>query len=183
MTDGPDLGPLLATLDGHGVDYIVVGSVAVAAHGAPDVEPGDLDIVPATDAANLERLAAALLAIGAEVRPETGEWVTDALGEREWIEDGRERPIRELDPADPTSFDHSFTTRHGRLDVAPEVAGAYADLRPRATRRSLAGHEPLVAAPADLLATLTRPRRAKDAACVRHLRSIVAGTEASQAER
>ena len=172
MSAGLDLTALLAVLERDDVRYIVVGSVAAAAHGAPGVEPGDLDIVPAIDSANLGRLAAAIESMGAQRQPEFGEWVLDETGEREWVEDGRERPIRPLDPADPSSFDHSFSTPHGRLDVVPEAAGSYADLRERAIRRPLAGQRPLVAAAPDLLAMLTRPRRAKDVPRVRYLRSI-----------
>ena len=59
---------------------------------------------------------------------------------------------RPLDPTDAESFDHSFTTRLGRLDVVPRIAGAYglpyhrlpgpgtdaAVLRLRGTRKAIA---------------------------------------------
>ncbi|MGH2401662.1 MAG: VOC family protein [Candidatus Limnocylindria bacterium] len=172
MSDGPDVAALLTALDRHGVAYIVGGSVAAMAHGAPDVDPGDLDVIPATDAANLGRVAAALAVLGAEAPTEMGEWRTDEAGEFEWVADGIERPPRPLDVNDPETFDHSFVTQHGRLDVVPRIAGAYAELRGRASRLTVAGQEAWVAHPVDVLAGMTGPRRAKDGPRVRHLRSL-----------
>ncbi len=172
MTEELDLGALISALDHHHVAFVVGGSVAAMAHGAPDVTPADLDVIPATDHDNLVRLTAALSSLGAEVPTETGEWQTDAAGEHVWFRDGVARPPRPLDPHDPTTFDHSFTTAHGRLDVVPHIAGLHADLRPRASRRTLAGHEAWVAHPVDILAGMTGPRRDKDGPRVRHLRGI-----------
>jgi catechol 2,3-dioxygenase-like lactoylglutathione lyase family enzyme len=174
VTDEPDLVALLGALDDHGVAYVVAGSVAAMAHGAPDVRPADLDVVPATDSGNLERLAAVLHAIGAEAGPEFGEWQADAAGEREWVQDGRLRPARPLDPLDPPTFDHWFETPHGRMDIVPDAAGPYDRLRSRAVRLRVAGAERWVACAPDLLAGMTRPRRPKDGPRVRHLRSLTA---------
>ena len=172
MSDGPDVARLLRVLDEHSVAFVVGGSVAALAHGAPDVEPGDLDVIPATDADNLRRLASALAALEVEVPAETGEWQTDAAGEFTWVKDGIERPPRPLDSGDPATFDHSFATPHGRLDVVPAIAGSYAALRPRAMRLPVAGGQAWVAHPADVLAGMTGPRRPKDGPRVRHLRSL-----------
>ncbi len=172
MSEELDLGALISALDDHDVAFVVGGSVAAMAHGAPDVTPADLDVIPAIDPGNLVRLSAALSWLGAEVPTETGEWQTDDAGEHAWVRDGVARPPRPLDPHDPTTFDHSFTTAHGRLDVVPFIAGPHADLRPRASRRILAGHETWVAHPVDILAGMTGPRRPKDGPRVRHLRSL-----------
>ena len=170
MTDGPRLGALLDVLDRHGVAFVIGGSVGALAHGAPNVEPGDLDVIPATDVENLRRLGAALGEVEAMPAPVTGSWVTDEDGQHRWVEDGVERPAAALDPANPETFDHSFTTSFGRLDVVPRIAGGHDDLRRRATRLSVDGREAWVAAPVDLLAGMTAPRRPKDVARVRHLR-------------
>jgi hypothetical protein len=167
-----DVDALLASIDRHMVAYVVTGSIAAAAHGAPDVQPGDLDIVPATDAPNLDRLGRALQEIGGHASPEPGHWARDELDEWAWVTDPEPHPVRPLDPADPDTFDHSFRTRHGRLDVVPVVAGSYESLRARASRRSVAGHRPWVAHPLDVLAGMSRPRRRKDVPRVRHLRSV-----------
>jgi hypothetical protein len=174
VSGGPNLAALLDDLDEYAVDYLVTGSVAAMALGAPDVSPADLDIVPATAADNLGRLATVLDVIGATAGPTYGEWGTDEAGEREWVQDGRLRPSRPLDPADATTFDHSFESPHGRLDIVPEVAGTYSAMRPRAVRARVAGADRWVAAPIDLLAGMTRPRRPKDGPRVRHLRSLAA---------
>lgn len=177
MTDGPQLAALLEVLDRHGVDVVVAGSVGALAHGA-EVDPGDLDIVPAIEPANLERLAAALGELDAEPVPETGAWVTGADGEHCWVEDGVERVPRPLDPTDPGTFDHSFRTPLGRLDVVPSVVGSHADLRPRAVWLPVAGRQAWVAHAVDLLAAMTAARRPKDAPRVRHLRKAVSVTPA-----
>jgi hypothetical protein len=174
VSEGPNLAALLDALDEHAVDYLVGGSVAAMALGAPDVSPADLDVIPATDPANLERLVATLDALGAKWGRDYGEWRTNESGEREWVQDGRLRPARPLDPEDATTFDHWFESPHGRLDVVPEVAGTYEALRPRAVRVRVAGADRWVAAPIDLLAGMTRPRRPKDGPRVRHLRSLAA---------
>ena len=172
MSEGPGLAALLRALDDHRVAHVIGGSVAAMAHGAPDVRPADLDVVPKIDSQNLERLAAALKAIGADVGPEFGEWQIDAAGEREWVQDGRLRQARPFDPHDPSTFDHWFETPHGRLDVVPDAAGRYEALRPRAVSLRIAGAEHWVASAIDLLAGMTRPRRPKDGPRVRHLRSL-----------
>ena len=172
MSDGPDLSALLRVLDEHEVAFVVGGSVAALAHGAPVDRPGDLDVIPATDAGNLRRLVGALAALDVAVPVETGEWQTDAAGDFTWVKDGIERPAQPLDPGDPATFDHSFDTPHGRLDVVPAIAGSYADLRSRASRLPVAGREAWVAHPADVLAGMTGPRRPKDGPRVRHLRGL-----------
>jgi hypothetical protein len=58
---------ILATLDAHGVDHILVGGFAARAHGATR-PTADIDCVPDTDADNYERLAAALRELGARLR-------------------------------------------------------------------------------------------------------------------
>jgi catechol 2,3-dioxygenase-like lactoylglutathione lyase family enzyme len=132
-----------------------------------------MDVAPDTEPANLARLARALAELDARARPETGAWQSGEDGEFHWVEDGIARPTRSLDPEDPTTFDHSFATRHGRLDIVPRVAGSFAELRSRATRMSIAGREAWVSHPADVLAGMTGPRRPKDGPRVRHLRSLV----------
>jgi sugar phosphate isomerase/epimerase len=68
-----DLGPslkvreLLEALDRHGVEFLVIGGVAGLAHGS-SYPTYDLDVIYARDASNLERLAAALVAIGVTLR-------------------------------------------------------------------------------------------------------------------
>jgi catechol 2,3-dioxygenase-like lactoylglutathione lyase family enzyme len=163
---------ILDALDGQETDYLVTGSLAAEAYGAPGEPAADLDIIPAVTPDNLGRLARALDDLEAQAVPEAGHWTTDELGEWTWVTDPEPRPLVPLDPHDPASFDHSFTTRHGRLDVVPVVAGSYVDLRPRAQRRRIGSADRWLAHPVDVAAGMTRPRRRKDVPRIRHLRSL-----------
>lgn len=121
----PQLKPLelLRTLREHGVDFIVIGAFAVAAHGFVRGTK-DVNVIPNPDPANLERLAAALAALDArhdlgDVRPE-------------------EMPL-ELDLAGLEQRGNWFlNTRYGRLDVMQAVEGArsYDKLRAAAVVQS-----------------------------------------------
>jgi hypothetical protein len=78
LSSTPDLGALLETLEHHAVEHVVTGSVAAAAHGV-ELDPGDLDVVPNTDPANLRCLAAALDELGADAGPEEGHREADGF--------------------------------------------------------------------------------------------------------
>jgi hypothetical protein len=54
-----------AAFRSHGVEYVLVGGVATAAHGAP-IEPDDIDVLLPADDANVARVGLALLELGAE---------------------------------------------------------------------------------------------------------------------
>jgi hypothetical protein len=59
-----DASAILATLAAHKVDYLVIGGLAVQAHGHPRTTQ-DLDLVPEPSSRNLRRLHAALTELGA----------------------------------------------------------------------------------------------------------------------
>jgi len=106
--------PLLRFLHERGVEHIVIGGVAVSAHGY--VRPTkDLDIVPDPSVQNLSRLAAALAELNAR-NAEAGDF-----------DDGEF-------PFDPTSVDDlrqggnfRLLTDRGALDVMQWIAGIDAD--------------------------------------------------------
>jgi hypothetical protein len=178
----PEIGALLGVLDRHGVHYVVTGSVAARLHGVP-LEPGDLDVTPSSDQENLGRLAAALEELGADIDPEEpfGRWETGDDGERRWLAfeptdaDRKAREEWRPRPEDPASFDHLVRTRFGALDVVPEIAGSYEELQRRATLIEVDGRSVWIESIEDQLATLTIPRRSKDASRVRALRAIQLG--------
>jgi hypothetical protein len=60
---------LLQVLNRHKVRYVVVGGMAAVAHGS-SLPTEDVDIAPARDRPNLDRLAAALRALDARIRTE-----------------------------------------------------------------------------------------------------------------
>jgi hypothetical protein len=62
-----DPKPLLEALQRHGVDFIVVGAAAAISQGSP-LPTYDLDVTPARNPQNIERIVAALLEIDAKLR-------------------------------------------------------------------------------------------------------------------
>jgi hypothetical protein len=77
VMDALDPEPLLRFLHERGVEHILIGGVAVAAHGYRRPSR-DLDIVPAPEPANLSRLAQALAALHAHPA-ELGDFKADEL--------------------------------------------------------------------------------------------------------
>lgn len=64
--DVPDVPRLLEALDRHGAQYLIVGGVGARAHGATRLTK-DLDCVVRHDRENLERVAAAMRELGAQM--------------------------------------------------------------------------------------------------------------------
>jgi hypothetical protein len=85
---------IVAALNAGGAEYVIVGGIAVAAHGVVRATR-DLDLVPEPSAENLERIARTLAELGAE-HPVDGELTGPAL-------------------ARPVSF--KLNTRHGDVQV------------------------------------------------------------------
>ena len=158
MTQWPAFSPtpILARLVAHGVDFVVIGGIAVVLHGSARLTQ-DLDISYATDEVNLEQLGATLIELGAKLRGVTEEvpFVPDA------------RTLRR------TSI-LCLETEQGILDVlaAPEGAPAYDELRARAERFDLGGFAVLVASIEDLLSMKRAAGRAKDLADIEDLEAI-----------
>ena len=101
---------LIAALADGGVEYVLIGGLAVGAHGFPRATK-DLDIVPAPDQPNLRRLAGVLRAIDAR-HFETGDF------------DPAEFPFDPLDPGDlREGGNFVLATRLGRLDIMQWVPG------------------------------------------------------------
>ena len=155
-TDTPlDAEIILRTLFDHDVDYVLVGGLAVQTHGHVRTTI-DVDLIPAPAPANLERLAAALTALGAAVVNPGAE--------------GTPITARML----PRATLWQFATRHGAIDVLHDAPGApaYETLRRRALdvrlgdlRLAVAGRDDLISMkrasgrPVDLddLAALAEP--------------------------
>jgi hypothetical protein len=147
----PDLGQLLGVLERHEVVYVVIGAQAAVIHGAPVVTE-DLDITPARDAKNLERLAEALREL--EPRLRTAD-----------EPDGVAFPVDAQMLAGADTW--NLSTVLGDLDVAFTPAGTagFDDLRRSATSVELGdGLVVHVASLADVIRSKEAAGREKDRA-------------------
>jgi hypothetical protein len=110
-----DAERILDALALHGVDYVIVGGLAVQTHGHVRTTV-DIDVFPSPDPANLGRLADALNALDAQIlNPGSEEIEIDAM-------------------TLPCASLWQFATRHGAIDVLHDAPGAppYDELRARA---------------------------------------------------
>lgn len=158
MAEWPELHleSLLRALVAHGVDFVIVGGIAVIAHGSARITR-DLDICYATDQSNLDVLGAALLDLRARLRgvPEEVPFVPDGRSLRRTT-------ILTLD------------TDHGWIDLlaAPPGAPPYAVLRERAERVTLGDIAVLVASLDDLEAMKRAAGRPRDLVDVEEIEVI-----------
>jgi predicted nucleotidyltransferase len=132
----PEFRPtaLLRRLVSHGVDFVVVGGIAMVGQGSAR-NTRDLDVCYSTDAANLEALGITLVEAGARLRgvPEQVPFVPDA-------QTLRRMSILTLETVD------------GWIDllVSPPGAPSYEGLRARADRVTVDGIAILIASLDDL---------------------------------
>jgi len=139
---------IFAALHRHGVDYVAIGGIAANAHGSRRLTL-DVDIIPAPDDSNYERLASAL----------------DELGAPASAVDSK---FRDLDPRD--SFDLAraailqLPTAAGDLDVFNGTIGAppYGDLRKRAVEVEVRGTPVQIASLDDVIAMKRAAGRPQD---------------------
>jgi hypothetical protein len=148
VADLPDFRPggLLGSLTAAGVDFVVVGGVAVVLQASPRFTR-DLDLCHSTSSANLERLAGVLVSLEAALRgvEEDVPFVPDA------------RTLRRTQML-------TLTTREGNLDLLVDPPGSpgYAALRRRADVVELDGLSVRVASLEDLLSMKLAAGRPQD---------------------
>ncbi len=159
MADWPAFraADILNALVAHGVDFVVVGGLAVVFHGSTRVTQ-DLDICYSPESANLEVLGSALLELEAKLFgiDEDVPFVPDAKAlERTEI--------------------LTLTTKHGKLDLlrAPSGAPPYRKLRQHAELVEAGGFAIRVASPEDLIAMKQSAGRTKDLADIEELEAII----------
>jgi predicted nucleotidyltransferase len=144
----PDYHPtaLVRALVEAGVDFVVVGGVAVVLQAMPRFTK-DLDICYSTARDNLDALGSVLVALEARLRgiPETVPFVPDG------------RTLRRTQIM-------CLTTTEGDIDllVDPEGAPAYNTLRRRADVMELGGHSVRIASIEDMLAMKRAAGRPQD---------------------
>jgi len=110
-----DAERILRTLAEHGVDYVLIGGLAVQTHGHVRTT-NDADLIPAPSPANLKRLAAALRSLDARV-----------------LNPGKEDTAVDAKML-PKATIWQFVTRDGGIDVIHEAPGGrpFAELSDRA---------------------------------------------------
>jgi hypothetical protein len=150
---------IFASLNEHGVRYLVIGGIAARLRGAPLVTE-DVDVTTATDEVNLRALCSALRDLDAKLR---------TAGDP----DGVPFPIEPEMLSNARSW--TLVTRHGDLDIVFEPAGSqgYADLiRDADTMRVQVRPEILapVASLRDVIRTKEAAGREKDRAALPMLR-------------
>jgi hypothetical protein len=125
---------IFAALGARSVDYVVVGGVAVQVHGHVRMT-NDVDLIPAPDPDNLDRLAKALRDLGARVLNP---------GSEDLEIDARMLPRATL---------WQFSTLAGDIDLLHDAPGAapFAELRERALVITLANHAIAIAGRDDLI--------------------------------
>ena len=155
----PEFEPaaIFDVLNRHGVEYVLIGGFAAAIHGSPYVT-SDVDVVPATDKANLKRLSAALDALGAKVRSPDGPLPFSHAGESL-------SGIRVL----------NLSTESGDLDLTfvPSGTSGYADVVRDAEEVEILGLVVVVASLADVIRSKEAAGRDKDLLQLPTLRSLL----------
>jgi hypothetical protein len=129
-----DAERILETLAEHGVDYVIIGGIAVQTHGHVRTTV-DIDVLPRPDPSNMVRLADALNALDARVlNPGRADLKIDAN-------------------MLPRATLWQFATRHGGIDVVHDAPGAppFDELRRRALQVRLGDVQLAVAGRDDLI--------------------------------
>ena len=140
-----DAESILRVLAEHGVDYVIIGGLAVQTHGHVRTTV-DIDVLPRPDPSNLARLADALNALDARVlNPGSAGLKIDAA-------------------MLPRATLWQFATRHGDVDVVHDAPGAppFEELRDRALTIGLGDLQLRVAGLDDLISMKRASARAVD---------------------
>ncbi len=139
---------IVGVLARHGVRYVLIGALAARLQGFPRLT-ADADITPARDAANLEKLAAALLELKARVYTEE-------------VPEGLAFDISA--PALARAELWNLTTAAGRLDVVFKPSGTkgYDDIKASALRYEVFGVELHAAALRDIVRSKKAAGRPQD---------------------
>jgi hypothetical protein len=154
---------MLSALAAEKLEFVLIGGMAAILHGDVGVTV-DLDVVPNRDAANLERLARALRALGARIRTE---------GEPEGLAFDCSARFFSNQPPDSML---NMTTEAGDLDVVfrPSGTQGFRDLRRDAIEIEVAERlRILVASLADIIRSKEAAGREKDRLALPRLRRLL----------
>jgi transcriptional regulator with XRE-family HTH domain len=153
-----DPAALLEVLTRHDVRFVLIGGLAATLHGSPFLTE-DVDVAPSPDAANVERLSAALIEL--QARP-AGSGARGALEEHLSPERLQGVPVARL------------ATRFGRLDVLWEPTGTtgFEDLRVHARAADIGQLSVLLASLPDVIRSKEAAGRTDDRTTVPTLRRL-----------
>ena len=140
---------ILETLHRHGVSYVLIGGYAAQLRGVPLPKTEDLDITPARDPDNLERLSAALDELHARVR------APDAPEGLPFAHDGTSLQAARV---------WNLITDHGAMDLAmmPSGTDGYPDLAREASPIAFLRFKVPVASIEDIIRSKEAAGRPKD---------------------
>lgn len=149
---------MLRVFADHDVEFVMIGGLAAAMHGSDHVTT-DLDITPGRDVVNVERLSAALEALGARIRTE-----------------GVEGGLPFAHDADNLlrAGVWNLTTRYGDLDISfvPSGTEGWADLSVHTIGIDIDGTQVNVAALDDIIRSKEAADRPKDRLVLPSLRRL-----------
>ncbi len=151
-----DANEMLRRLVAGGVDFIVIGGIAVILHGSARLTR-DLDILFASDEGNLEALGLVLIGLDARLR--------EVDADLPFVPDAKTlRGVQLL----------TLDTSAGWLDVHRTVDGAptYEELRRNSEKMGLGDFFVLVASPDDLIAMKRAAGRPRDLADIAEIEAI-----------
>ncbi len=158
-----DIQAILEELVGAGVDFLVIGGVAVGYHGHVRATK-DVDIVPSSNGDNLAKLAEVLRRLDAQVE-----------GAEEFSHD--ELP----DPLDPSVLEQGgnwvLSTRLGRLDLMQWIdeSHLWPELSPGAIEDQIAGLSIKIVGYDDLVRLKELAGRPEDLADLQRMREVREG--------
>lgn len=164
---GLDIERILQTLDGYGVEYVLIGGLASIAHGST-LATADADLLPLSDKDNLDRLLDALTSIDAKV----------LISERRLaMEAGEPWEVTELRHGAQGLLSSSawhFTTSAGPIDIVMTAAGVgeYGAHLDAAEERQVFGVTVFIAGIDDIIASKEALKRPKDQAVLHELREL-----------
>jgi hypothetical protein len=157
---------ILAVLNRHRVEYVVIGAFAALSQGAPLEATHDVDVTPRRDAENLRRLSEALTELDAKVR----------------VDDLDEGLVFAHDAASLAAMSMlNLTCRAGDFDIvfSPAAApGGYDDLIASSVTVRVGGVEVAAASLEDVLRSKEEVGREKDARAALVIRAYLRDRQA-----
>jgi predicted nucleotidyltransferase len=158
-----DFQTIFKELNGLGIDYLVVGGLAVNFHGVPRMTY-DIDLMVLLEPENVFKLVTKLTQWGYKPKiPIDPRDVADETKRNSWVHEKRMKAL---------NF-YSETLPIGEIDILIDSPIPYEELRSRAIRVELQGEKTPTVSIHDLIELKLRAGRKQDLADVEHLRMVL----------